>query len=73
LVGLKPHRFGFYTKANLRRLWRQIRGADPLGCTAQSCHLTDPQHPHHIAVGAKAGATAQETPAGSDFEDELML
>jgi hypothetical protein len=54
----KKHKFGFYTKANLRRLWNQVRG----GGTAQSCHLTDPSHPDHIAVGAKPGATAQECP-----------
>ena len=54
----KKHKFGFYTKANLRRLWNQVRG----GGTAQSCHLTDPSHPDHVAVGAKPGATAQECP-----------
>jgi hypothetical protein len=54
----KKHKFGFYTKANLRRLWNQVRG----GGTAQSCHLTDPSHEDHIAVGAKPGATAQECP-----------
>ncbi|MCI0526393.1 MAG: hypothetical protein L0Y56_02925 [Nitrospira sp.] len=54
----KKHKFGFYTKANLRRLWKQIRG----GGGVQSCHLTDPSHPDHIAVGAKEGAQAQECP-----------
>lgn len=54
----KPHPHGFYTKANLRRLWNQIRG----GGRAQSCHLTDPSHPDHVAAGAKEGAQAQECP-----------
>lgn len=48
----------FYTKANLRRLWNEVRG----GGAAQSCHLTDPRHPDHIAAGAKPGAKAQECP-----------
>ena len=54
----KKHAFGFYTKANLRRLWNQVRG----GGNAQSCHLTDPSHPDHIAVGAKADSEARECP-----------
>src|SRR5579864_1339428 len=54
----KPHKFGFYRKANLRRLWNQIRS----GGAEQSCHLTDPSHPDHVAVGAKPGAQAQECP-----------
>jgi hypothetical protein len=54
----KKHKLGFYTKSNLRRLWNQIRG----GGRAQSCHLTDPSHPDHVAVGAKPGATARECP-----------
>jgi hypothetical protein len=54
----KKHRFGFYTKSNLRRLWNQVRG----GGNKQSCHLTDPAHPDHVAVGAKPGAKAQECP-----------
>lgn len=54
----KPHPYGFYTKANLRRLWNEVRG----GGKAQSCHLTDPSHPDHILVGAKLGAKAQECP-----------
>ena len=54
----KPHKFGFYTKGNLRRLWNQIRG----GGREQGCHLTDPSHPDHVAVGAKPGAKAQECP-----------
>lgn len=48
----------FYTQANLRRLWRQIRG----GGGMQSCHPTDPSHPDHIAAGAKLGSTPQECP-----------
>ena len=54
----KRHKFGFYTKSNLQRLWNEIRQ----GGRAQSCHLTDPQHPDHIAVGAKPGAQANECP-----------
>lgn len=54
----KKHRFGFYTKANLRRLWNQIRQ----GGGVQSCHLTDPSHPDHVAVGTKLDAKAQECP-----------
>jgi len=54
----KPHKFGFYTKTNLRRLWGQIRR----GGGEQSCHLTDPSHPDHVAVGAKPNAKAQECP-----------
>lgn len=54
----KPHKFGFYTKANLRRLWNQVRR----GGNQQSCHLTDPSHPDHVAVGAKPGAKPQECP-----------
>ena len=54
----KRHPFHFYTKANLSRLWNQIRK----GGGMQSCHLTDPSHPDHVAVGAKPGATAQECP-----------
>lgn len=54
----KKHRFGFYSKTNLKRLWGQIRK----GGGVQSCHLTDPSHPDHIAVGAKEGAAARECP-----------
>lgn len=50
--------WGFYTAANLRRLWNQIRS----GGGAQSCHPTDPSHPDHVAAGAKHGATPQECP-----------
>ena len=46
---LKRHRFGFYTKKNLTRLWNQIRG----GGAPQSCHPTDTSHPDHVACGAK--------------------
>lgn len=54
----KKHKHGFYTKANLRRLWNQIRD----GGAPQSCHLTDPSHPDHVSAGAKPAATAQECP-----------
>lgn len=56
----KPHPHKFYSMANLRRLWNQIRKAD--GGDAQSCHMTDPSHPEHVAAGAKPGAKAQECP-----------
>ncbi len=49
----KRHRFGFYTKANLRRLWNEVRG----GGLPQSCHPTDPTHPNH---GAKPDSKPQE-------------
>lgn len=48
----------FYTKANLKRLWNQIRG----GGKPQSCHLTDPSHADHITAGAKPGNTPHECP-----------
>lgn len=52
--------WGFYTRANLQRLWNQIRrGGNP-----QSCHPTDPSHPDHIAAGAKPGSKPIEC-AGS--------
>lgn len=54
--------WGFYTKANVRRLWNQIRRGTT--ATAQSCHPTDASHPDHVAAGAKVGAQAQEC-AGS--------
>lgn len=54
----KRHAFSFYTKANLRRLWNQVRG----GGAAQSCHLTDPTHPDHIAAGCKPISEARECP-----------
>lgn len=55
----KRHRFGFYTKQNLIRLWNGIRrGGD------MSCHPTDPSHPEHVACGAKPGSKPKEC-AGS--------
>lgn len=54
----KRHQDGFYTKANLTRLWNQIRD----GGKKQSCHLTDPSHPDHVKAGAPLNATAQECP-----------
>lgn len=50
--------WGFYTKANLRRLWNQIRR----GGQGQSCHPTDPSHPDHVAAGAKPGSEPRECP-----------
>lgn len=52
----KRHRHGFYTKRNLTRLWNQIRN----GGRAQSCHITDPSTPEHVAAGAKPGTTPME-------------
>lgn len=49
--------WGFYKKANLRRLWNGIRNGG-----AQSCHPTDPSHPDHVAAGAKAGSKPLECP-----------
>lgn len=49
---------GFYTKKNLRRLWGQIRRGE----RAQSCHLTDPSHPDHVAAGAPENAQVRECP-----------
>lgn len=56
---LKRHKYGFYTKANLTRLWNGLRGGAP-----QSCHPTDPGHPDHVACGAEPGSKAVEC-AGS--------
>ena len=54
----KPSPGGFYTKANLKRLWRQIcDGGHP-----QSCHLTDPSHPDHLIAGCNPNSKAQECP-----------
>ena len=55
--------WGFFTKANMRRLWNEIRKAAG-GAVAQSCHPTDPSHPDHVAAGAKPGSTPREC-AGS--------
>ena len=55
----KKHRFGFYTKKNLIRLWNGLRKGD-----AMSCHPTDPSHPDHVACGAKPGSKPHEC-AGS--------
>lgn len=49
--------WGFYSAANMRRLWNQIRRGG-----AQSCHPTDPNHPDHVAAGAKPGSTPLECP-----------
>lgn len=43
--------WGFYSKANLKRLWSGIRRAHD--GEAQSCHPTDTSHPDHVAAGAK--------------------
>ena len=56
----KRHKDGFYTKKNLRRLWAEIKS----GGGAQTCHLTDPSHPMHVAAGAPLTATPHEC-AGS--------
>jgi hypothetical protein len=49
---------GFYTAANLRRLWGEIRR----GGGMQSCHLTDPSHPRHIEAGCSPNAKTHECP-----------
>lgn len=36
----KRHPGGWYTKANLRRLWGRLRQGDPM-----TCHPTDPENP----------------------------
>lgn len=54
----KPSPGGFYTKQNLTRLWGEIRR----GGHAQSCHLTDPSHPDHLAAGCKPDSHPQECP-----------
>ena len=50
------HKFGFYRKDNLTRLWNALRR----GGAGQSCHPTDPRHPDHVACGAKPGSKPQE-------------
>lgn len=54
----KRHKGGFYTKANLQRLWNQVRG----GGKPQSCHLTDSTHPDHVEAGARKDSTPRECP-----------
>lgn len=54
----KDHPYDFYTEENLKRLWDQVRN----GGKMQSCHLTDPSHPDHLAVGTKPDAKIQECP-----------
>jgi hypothetical protein len=54
----KRHFGGFYSKANLTRLWNQVRG----GGAPQSCHLTDPSHADHIKAGCSQDAQARECP-----------
>ena len=47
---------GFYSQKNLRRLWSEIRS----GGGFQTCHLTDPSHPDHVAAGAPQEAKPRE-------------
>lgn len=54
----KRHFGGFYSKANITRLWNQIRK----GGAPQGCHLTDPSHPDHVRAGCPADAQARECP-----------
>lgn len=54
----KRHFGGFYRKRNLIRLWNKLRN----GGGMQSCHLTDPGHPDHVAAGCSPNAKAQECP-----------
>lgn len=58
----KPSPGGFFTKKNLTRLWRQLRAGERGNFQAQSCHLTDPSHPDHVAAGAHPNAKAKECP-----------
>lgn len=54
----KRHFGSFYSKANLNRLWNQVRrGGKP-----QGCHLTDPSHPDHIKAGCSPDALTRECP-----------
>lgn len=53
--------WGFYTKENLRRLWRGLCGRRQQ-LQPQSCHLTDPSHEDHVKAGASEKATAKECP-----------
>lgn len=55
----KRHFGGFYRKQNLLRLWKKLRNG---GGGMQSCHLTDPGHPDHLAAGAPENAKTQECP-----------
>lgn len=49
---------GWYTKANLRRLWSGIRSGDSPGMT---CHPTDPDNPpNDDGRQASEGATTHE-------------
>lgn len=48
----RRHAHGFYTRANLTRLWNGIRKGG-----AMSCHPTDPSHPDH---GAKPDSAPRE-------------
>lgn len=52
----KPHPFGFYKKANVTRLWNQLRR----GGNSMSCHPTDPSHPDHVASGTPTDAKTRE-------------
>jgi hypothetical protein len=54
----KRHFGSFYSKANLTRLWNQIRR----GGGQQTCHLTDPSHPDHVRAGAPESAEVRECP-----------
>ncbi len=55
----KKHFGGFYRKANLTRLWNQIRRGNGGG---QTCHMTDPSHPDHIKAGCPEDAQMRECP-----------
>ncbi len=57
----KKTAWGFYTKANLKRLWRGLCGRLK-ALQPQSCHLTDPSNEDHVAAGASEGAKAKECP-----------
>lgn len=59
----KPHPDGWYTKANVKRLWSGLRTGEAPG---MSCHPTDPNNP----VSEKAqGAGYKEAPEHSEVRE----
>jgi hypothetical protein len=50
----KPHPLGWYTKANLRRLWAGMRRGEDM-----SCHPTDPRNP--VPDGARPAPEGSTT------------
>lgn len=56
----EPDPFNSYTEPNVRRLWNEVRS----GGFPQSCHMTDPTNPIHLAMGCPSDASMREC-AGS--------